>query len=217
MLINADFSKRALVIPTETDWVLSPASGVDRLMLDRVGDEVARATSLVRYAPGSSFERHVHAKGEEFLVLDGIFSDEHGDYPRGTYVRNPPGTGHAPSSDDGCIIFVKLRQFEPDDLDPVIVRTAESSCWSSGEDEIVLHEFATERVTMRKLHEQQRLDIGAEEQGTEVFVFQGSLDLDGTRMATNGWLRLPPGYGVGLVAEEDSLVFLKSGHLRGLL
>ena len=69
MRINADFLKPAIVNRSETEWVLSPESGVDRIMLDRIGDEVARATSIVRYAPGSSFARHEHAKGEEFLVL----------------------------------------------------------------------------------------------------------------------------------------------------
>jgi hypothetical protein len=59
-------------------------------MLDRIGDEVARATSIVRYAPASHFSPHVHDGGEEFLVLEGTFQDEHGDYPVGSYVRNPP-------------------------------------------------------------------------------------------------------------------------------
>ena len=129
MKVNADFEKTAIVVPSEDDWVRSPESGVDRLMLDRVGDEVARATSIVRYAPGSSFPEHRHAKGEEFLVLDGIFTDESGDYPAGTYVRNPPGSSHAPSSKDGCRILVKLRQFDDADLARVVIDTTELSAW----------------------------------------------------------------------------------------
>ena len=91
MRINADFSKPALVVPSDDDWAHSPESGVDRLMLDRIGDEVARATSIVRYAAGSSFAEHQHAKGEEFLVLEGVFSDESGDYTQGTYVTESAG------------------------------------------------------------------------------------------------------------------------------
>ena len=75
--------------------------GVDRRPLDRIGEEVARATSIVRYAPGSRFSAHTHGGGEEFIVLDGVFQDEHGDYPPGTYVRNPPGTRHTPGSEPG--------------------------------------------------------------------------------------------------------------------
>jgi len=119
MRINADFSRRAAVAGGDADWVHSPESGVDRIMLDRVGDEVARATSIVRYAPGSEFPHHAHAKGEEFLVLDGVFSDETGDFPAGSYLRNPPGSGHAPFSERGCTLFVKLHQFQADDLAPV--------------------------------------------------------------------------------------------------
>ncbi|GAL13613.1 hypothetical protein JCM19233_4618 [Vibrio astriarenae] len=51
--------------------------------LDRVGGEVARATSIVRYKPNSAFSPHTHDGGEEFFVLEGVFSDEHGDYPQG--------------------------------------------------------------------------------------------------------------------------------------
>ena len=92
-------------------------------MLDRVGDEVARATSIVRYEPGSQFSAHTHDLGEEFFVLDGIFSDEHGDYPAGTYVRNPPGSSHTPYTVEGCTIFVKLRQFDLEDQTPVHIDT----------------------------------------------------------------------------------------------
>ena len=91
MRVNADFSQRVVVTPGEYSWVASPASGVDRMMLDRIGDEVARATTIVRFRPNSQFEAHTHGGGEEFLVLEGVFSDEHADYPAGTYVRNPIG------------------------------------------------------------------------------------------------------------------------------
>src|SRR5258708_8585536 len=89
-LINDDFSRRVVIAADDLQWIASPQAGVERGLLDRIGGEVARATSLVRYAPDSTFPAHVHELGEEFLVLSGIFSDEQGDYPEGTYVRNPP-------------------------------------------------------------------------------------------------------------------------------
>ena len=115
MNINDDFAARAAVHADALDWVPSPMPGVERKMLDRVGGEVARATTLVRYAPGSHFSPHVHSGGEEFIVLDGVFQDEHGNYPAGSYVRNPPTSRHRPGSEPGCTIFVKLWQFDPDD------------------------------------------------------------------------------------------------------
>jgi anti-sigma factor ChrR (cupin superfamily) len=105
MEIRSDFQQREVVYTPDLPWSPSPLPGVDRRMLDRVGDEVARATSIVRYEPGSRFSAHTHDLGEEFLVLEGIFSDEHGDYPTGTYVRNPPGSSHRPYTVDGCTIF----------------------------------------------------------------------------------------------------------------
>ena len=108
MNLNSDFGARAAVHAAQLDWTPSPIPGVDRRMLDRIGDEVARATSIVRYAPHSRFPSHTHGGGEEFLVLDGVFQDEHGDYSAGTYVRNPPTSSHTPGSEPGCTIFVKL-------------------------------------------------------------------------------------------------------------
>ncbi|MEM9189089.1 MAG: cupin domain-containing protein, partial [Myxococcota bacterium] len=124
--IRADLSQREVVALDDEPWRPSPLPGVDRRMLDRVGDEVARATSVVRYQPGSSFDAHTHDLGEEFYVLDGVFSDEHGDFPAGSYVRNPPGSSHAPFTRDGCTIFVKLRQFERSDTELVVVDTGEA-------------------------------------------------------------------------------------------
>jgi hypothetical protein len=115
MKIHADLSKRAVVNSGTLPWVESPLPGVERRMLERDGKEVARATSIVRYAAGSHFDTHTHGGGEEFLVLEGVFADESGDYPEGIYVRNPVGSSDKPFSKNGAMILVKLRQFEADD------------------------------------------------------------------------------------------------------
>src|SRR5713226_2756529 len=122
-LVNADFSRRVVIATDELPWIPSPQMGVERRMLDRVGGEVARATSLVRYAPASSFPAHEHALGEEFLVLGGVFSDEYGDYGEGTYVRNPPRSRHTPRTAPGCTILVKLRQMLPTEAQRVVIDT----------------------------------------------------------------------------------------------
>ena len=101
MELNADFSRRVAVHAGRLPWVASPMSGVERRVLDRIGDEVARATSIVRYAPGSHFSPHTHGGGEEFFVLEGVFQDEQGEFPAGSYVRNPRTTRHKPGSVPG--------------------------------------------------------------------------------------------------------------------
>ena len=131
MQLNADFSQRVVIHTADQAWQPSPQAGVERIMLDRVGDEVARATSLVRYAPNSVFAEHLHGGGEEILVLDGVFSDEHGDYPAGTYLRNPPGSRHTPRSTPGCTLLVKLWQFAPDDSQQLCLATRQAT-WQAG-------------------------------------------------------------------------------------
>ncbi len=93
------------------------------------------------------------------------------------------------------------------------MHTSDSSFWPNQGDEIVLHEFAAERVVMRRLRPAQQLQIGVKEGGAELFVFQGELELDGKRLPANVWFRLPPGDSASLTARDDSLVLLKTVHL----
>lgn len=211
MLRNADFSKPALVVPSDEAWVCSPESGVDRLMLDRIGDEVARATSIVRYAPGSSFHKHLHPMGEEFLVLEGVFSDEHADYPAGTYVRNPPGTSHAPHSDNGCRILVKLRQFDPDDLTPIVVDTTNEALWR--DEELPLHRYGSETVSMRRLGAGRTEEFIAPAGGAECLLVRGTIRLDGRELPPESWFRLPAGDRCRIEATSGATLWQKTGHL----
>jgi anti-sigma factor ChrR (cupin superfamily) len=120
-LVNADFAQRVVIATDTMPWIPSPQAGVERRLLDRIGGEVARATSLVRYAPVSAFPAHSHALGEEFLLLSGAFSDERGDYAAGTYVRNPPRSRHTPRTAPGCTILLKLRQMKPTEAKRVVI------------------------------------------------------------------------------------------------
>ncbi|MEB3158207.1 MAG: cupin domain-containing protein, partial [Synechococcus sp.] len=115
LALHGDWRKAVAVNSAALPWAASPAPGVERRLLERLGGEVARATSVVRYAPGSQFAQHSHGGGEELLVLEGTLADEQGTYPAGTYLRNPPGSAHAPGSREGCTLLVKLQQMHPDD------------------------------------------------------------------------------------------------------
>lgn len=216
MLLHADLHRRAASFADEAQWVPSPTPGVDRRMLERDGDEVARATSVVRYRPGSRFERHVHALGEEFLVLAGVFADERGTYPAGSYVRNPPGSAHAPWSEPGCTLFVKLRQFHPDDGETVVIdtRTAE---WfpglARGIAVLPLHAFGSERVSLVRFAPHTRFTPHLHPGGEEIFVLDGALEDEEGRYAAGSWLRNPPGSTHAPFSLEGCLLYVKIGHL----
>lgn len=213
MDLNADFSKRAVVHSADIPWVASPMPGVDRRMLDRIGDEVARATTIVRYAPGSQFSAHTHTGGEEFIVLEGTFQDEHGDYPAGTYVRNPPTTSHTPSSKDGCIIFVKLWQFDMDDRDQFRRDMTSGLVSKDGVAQVELHRDAREVVTYYQADANTGITVNAKG-GIELLILSGSLIEGGETLIEGSWLRLPDGSDLSAVAGPDGAAFwVKSGHL----
>lgn len=129
--INANYSEVVIVHGETTPWSSSPNPSVERRRLELYGSvEAGRVTSIVRYLPNSSFHSHGHPEGEEILVLEGTFCDEHGSYPAGSYLLNPEGFSHQPFSEQGCYLLVKLRQFPGLDKQHVFVNTAEDSQWT---------------------------------------------------------------------------------------
>jgi hypothetical protein len=218
MRINDDFSVRASVHVDAIDWVPSPMPGVERKMLDRVGGEVARATSIVRYAPESHFSAHVHGGGEEFIVLDGVFQDEHGDYPTGSYIRNPPQSRHTPGSAAGCTIFVKLWQFDAADRRFVNRNLFDAErAPAEGRDGVTAGEIfrdGRERVRIERWQAGAAIAL-APEGGLEILCLEGGFSEGGETFRPHSWLRLPHRAALDARAGTGgALVWIKEGHLR---
>lgn len=218
MRLRADFGERATVTPEEYEWVPSPAPGVERMMLDRVGDEVARATSIVRYAANSRFPAHEHGGGEEILVLDGEFGDEHGRYPAGYYLRNPIGTRHSPQiGNDGATIFVKLHQFAKDDLAQLALDSGKGG-WLPGRvagvEILPLHRHRAENVLLLRWAPDTAYPEHEHSGGEEIFVLEGAFHDEDGHYPRGSWVRYPDGsrhapYTLG----EGALLYVKEGHL----
>jgi len=218
MKINADFSERVVVRPGDVPFVPSPLPGVERQMLDRIGEEVARATSIVRYAQGSRFSEHTHGGGEEFLVLEGVFSDASGDYGPGSYVRNPIGTAHAPWSALGCTIFVKLHQFDPADATPVAIDTRAAHFLPGavpGLSVLPLHEHGTERVALVRWAPGTRFARHRHWGGEEILVLEGVFQDEHGDYPAGSWLRSPHLSEHTPFSDSGCLIYVKTGHLPG--
>eukprot|EP00754_Rhynchopus_humris_P038907 Rhum_TRINITY_DN21532_c0_g1::Rhum_TRINITY_DN21532_c0_g1_i1::g.174250::m.174250 len=228
MQVNADLSQPVSVDSTTLEWQPSPLKGVDRRMLERVGDEVAICATIVRYAPGSTFDAHTHAKGEEFVVLEGTFSDEHGSYPPGHYIRNPPGSSHAPFSEDGCTIFVRLRQFADTDTKRVVQDTHDMGHFSmfhmqaefdNDKPAIVfvqpLHKHAEEVTYLLNIPKNTNLPKRTLKRIEEYLVLEGELlGVDGLRLPKHGWARIPKGEVVQFSAGNggECIVLVREGR-----
>ena len=182
--LNDDLLLPVLMHGASLPWIASPLPGVERRPLYRLGGEQARATSLVRYAPGSSFSAHLHSGGEEFLVVDGVFEDEHGCYPSGSYVRNPPASLHTPRASEGCVIFVRLRQFHPEDREQLVIEV-------NAQGDQLLFENAHERVSIQSVLASSRVEI-SNSRGLELLVLEGAIAGKDFFLQPLSWMRLPP-------------------------
>lgn len=215
--INGDLSVVAHMDSNRMQWTSSPSGKVWRKRLHLVGPpEAGQVTSIVRYEPGSTFPAHDHPDGEEIFVLDGVFSDEHGDWPAGTYLLNPEGFRHAPFSGPGCRIFVKLRQFPGRDREHHVIAT----------DELAWQPTSIGGVSVRPLYSQHgfadtmhlaRWDAGTDvgethyEHGVEMFVLEGGFEDATGAFAAGAWIRLPPGASHHPCTERGCTLYVKLG------
>ncbi|MGB0843875.1 MAG: cupin domain-containing protein [Alphaproteobacteria bacterium] len=217
MNLNADFSKRVALHSEKLEWQPSPVAGIERRMLDRIGGEVARATTIVRFAPDSEFSPHTHGGGEEFIVLEGVFQDEHGDYPVGTYVRNPPTSRHTPSSKTGCTLFVKLWQFAPEDRHQFrLDLNALQMVASSNHPHVsTAHLFDDPRENVRLDHWEENAKVKLDlPKGGEFLVLDGCFSDGSETFAKHDWLRLPEASKLmALSGSEGAKVWVKTGHI----
>jgi anti-sigma factor ChrR (cupin superfamily) len=215
MLINADYTQRIVLNHHDLPWVTSPESGVERRMLDRMGDEVARATSIVRYQPGARFTSHTHDLGEEILVLDGVFSDDTGDYPAGTYLMNPPGSSHAPFSKTGCTLFVKLRHLGAETTYRELIDTRQSIWYQGmvpGLSVMPLMRQGTGSTLVRwapNTHFNTHRHYG----GEEIFVVSGNFSDEHGSYPEGSWIRSPHLSQHTPFSIEGCTIFVKTGHL----
>lgn len=216
MNLNSDFSTRVVIETSTLPLVDSPVSGVRRQLLDRIGGEVARATSIVHYAPGSSFPRHTHDGGEEIFVLDGIFSDASGDFGPGTYIKNPAGSTHTPGSLTGCTLFVKLRHLDSSDTHRLVVDTRNTP-WIpglvTGLSVIPLSEFGTQHTALVQWAPGTRFKHHRHYGGEEIYVVQGVFADEHGRYPAGTWIRNPHLSTHCPFSEEGCIILVKVGHL----
>lgn len=220
MLINGDLAAPAVSFADEALWLPLPGAGIDVRVLEHAGDDGGRTTSVVRYQPSTRLPFCEHPLGEEVLVLEGAFADEAGEYPAGTYVRNPPGSGNAPWSDGGCVLFVKRGQFHPADRERIAIdlRGAE---WfpglSRGIAVLPLHGFGSERVTLVRWAPETCFVPHQHPAGEEIYVLDGAVEDEEGRYTAGSWLRSPPGSQHRPFSLEGCLLYVKIGHLPAVV
>ena len=210
-MLNMDFSVPVLIDLQLESWLPSPMPGVERKPLARESAERGHATSVVKYAPGSVFRPHPHPLGEEILVLAGVFSDENGDYPAGTYFRNPPGSSHAPFSEQGCVLFVKLHQFLPSDQEHVMVSPLTSKM-PFGQP-VWLHRYESEGVFIMRLKagfvEPLKVHVS---NMVEMLILEGDVEYSGKCLPALSWLRIPVIDWLSFQVKSDVTLWVKTGH-----
>ena len=216
--LNADLSQRVVVSTAEMDWQESPSPNVLRKRLDLIGPpESGRVTSVVQYRPNSRFPSHPHPDGEEILVLDGVFADEHGRYPAGTYLLNPEGFSHAPFSEEGCVLFVKLRQYPGTERRHFAIDTKSADWQAGGPGREVLPLYGEdgypESIRLVRLAPGTEVPEHDHPGGEEVFVIEGGIEDEDGRYGAGDWLRSPPGSRHRVRSEQGCLMYVKVGHL----
>jgi len=213
--LNLDMSQTLAINTRQQAWLASPKASVRRIPLERESAESGHVTSIVEYAPGSHFSAHTHPLGEEIFVLEGVFSDEHGDYPAGTYIRNPPGSSHQPFSDSGCTLFVKLNQFHEHDDKQMAIPTHERA-WLPGQGGLKvkpLHEFEGQHTALVYWPPGEQFVPHRHWGGEEIFVLDGEFCDEHGKYPKGTWLRSPHMSQHCPYVNVETTILVKVGHL----
>lgn len=217
-MLNQNFHEKVVLEPSQLTPISSPCDGVERILLERNEDtECAISTTIVEFKPNSFFDEHVHDSGEELLVLDGIFSDEYGDYPAGTYIRNPHDSKHRPFSEKGCKLLVKLRQFKVMDTDQIVINT-NNQTWLPGLVNglmvMPLHNFEYESTALVKWDSNTQFNFHQHYGGEEIFVLEGTFYDEFGKYPKHTWIRSPHmSKHKPFTLDDGALIFVKTGHL----
>ncbi len=215
-MLNMNFNQRVVIDTQQQDWLASPSKGVWRKPLAREDAERGHATSIVRFEAGSAFSGHGHPGGEEILVLEGTFSDETGDYPAGSYIRNPEGSHHAPFSKEGCVLLVKLHQFEDGDDEQLTIDT-NSTEWFDGHGSLQvmpLHNFNGASTALVHWPAGEQFLPHVHSGGEEIYVISGEFIDEHGRYPAGSWIRSPHMSKHDPRVEVDTTILVKVGHLR---
>lgn len=219
VVLNMDFNKQVISLPDDQCWVTSPSDGVSRMPLERVAPESGHTTSFVSFEPGSCFAEHCHPMGEEIYVMEGVFSDERGDYPAGTYIRNPPGSKHSPFTKQGCKLFVKLDQFQEGDNKAVVIRP-DDQLWQPGIGNLrvlPLHSFKTEHTALVFWPENEVFQAHSHFGGEEIVVLDGLFIDEYGEYPTGSWIRNPHLSHHFPYVKQETLILVKVGHLARVI
>lgn len=210
-----DFSKTASVLADNQRWINSPADGVSRIHLEREAKESGHTTSIVRFSAGASFPEHCHFNGEELYILEGVFSDENGDYPAGSYIRNPRGSRHSPFTRHGYTLFVKLEQFQADDHQHLVIKP-EDQHWRPGIGNLrvlSLHTHGAQNTAMVHWPKNEVFQPHTHWGGEEILVLEGKFIDEHGEYPKHSWIRSPHMSKHFPRVEEETLILVKTGHL----
>ncbi|EAT11301.1 cupin [Bermanella marisrubri] len=213
---NLDRSQVSVIRTQEQAWQDSPMAGVRRIPLEREAAESGQVTSIVEYEAGSEFRPHKHPMGEEIFVLEGVFSDQSGDYPAGSYLRNPPGSQHAPFSKSGCKLFVKLNQFQQGDQQTIALQSDDQP-WLQGQGGLMvkpLHDFQGEHTALVFWPAGERFVPHRHFGGEEILVVSGCFKDEHGEYPAGTWIRSPHMSEHYPFVDEDTVIMVKVGHLH---
>ncbi|MFV0276127.1 MAG: cupin domain-containing protein [Parahaliea sp.] len=215
--INGDIGRRVVVDTGQMPWSTGFRAGVEQKVLHRVGPvETAQLTAIVRYEPGTRLPRQDTLEGEETLVLEGTLSNKQGDWPAGSYLLNPAGFHHSSWTEQGCTLFVKLRQYPGSGRDQIAVQSRDlpwqlsvrrNAQWKK----LYAQEPYTDFMRLEAWDTPAELGQLNFPRGVELLVIKGGFADALGQYDTHSWLRIPAGGSLAPSSDGYCELYIKEG------
>jgi len=219
--INADCAQLVILRPADREWEDAGQAGVSRAVLERINHRtLGRETALMRLAPGTRLAPEVLDRRLEIFVIEGTFSDGHGDYGARTFIMNPPGTTYAAASRDGCLLYTKRLDGFAGDSARIVIDLADAAWKPFGErvaEVVPFYQVGERGVAARVGHVFPNAKIAEHDHpgGEEVLILDGVFKDQFGDGTPGTWLRYPIGLAHEPYSGDDgALIYIRDGDVR---
>ncbi len=204
--MNDNYETRALINTNDLEWENTQNKGIYKKLLSKKENE---KTSILKIEENSKLNNDSKINSVEIFVLEGVYKNEFGEFKSGTYLNLPNENEAFVTSSSGCVIFRKENCDKG--IENIIIDT-NSTPWLKGQGNLEVMPLYTQTALV-KWPQNERFIPHKHWGGEEIFVLKGRFMDEYGIYPESSWIRSPHLSTHFPFVEEETIIFVKTGHL----
>lgn len=202
--MNSDYERRALIDTNTIQW--EETNNIQKKILSIKDKE---ETSLIKLDEASILSETSKINSVEIYVLEGTYINEYGEFKEGSYLEFPEEDEAKVKSKEGFTIFRKTNHFISSGNTVVDTNTSQ---WHAGHGNLEVMSLG-DRAALVKWPKGERFISHRHWGGEEIFVLSGKFIDEYGEYPKGSWIRSPHLSEHFPYVEEETIIFVKTGHL----